>query len=701
MRNVVRSAACLAVISVALVVGGGAQAIGGSVVISQAYGGGGNSGATFKNDFIELYNPGTAAVDLSTWSVQYAATAGTTWQRTNLSGTLAQGAYYLIQEAQGAGGTTDLPTPNATGTIAMSATAGKVALVGSQATIAGGTSCPTGTIDFVGYGTGTSCFEGSGPTATLSNTTAALRAGGGATDTDDNAHDFTTAAPNPRSSAGDAAPSVASTAPADGASGVDPSTNLTITFSEPLTVDAGWFSIQCTTSGAHTATLVAGSGPVTYTLDPDTAFVLGETCTTTITATAVHDVDTNDPPDTMAVSFSWGIATATPPVKIDEIQGAGQFSPKKDQSVSGVQGIVTAAKSTGSARGFFMQDPQPDADPKTSEGIFVFTGGTTPAVHVGDAVTVAGTVREFVSPSSGDLPETELVSPTTTVRSSGNPLPAPVVIGQGGLQPPTASVTDGIAFDESLEGMLVQLNDARTVSRVDEFGELWVVPDGGAGAGVLTPRGGILLQADDANPEKFRLDDGVFSGAEGTMPTADVGASGGTEVGVMDYAFDNYTIHLLHKPTWTPSAIAPETTSVADGAHRLTVATFNVENLAPQDPASKFAGLADVLVKRLGSPDIVALEEVQDSSGATDGDGVVDSTVTLDMLRDAVIAAGGPRYDYRWVNPVADQDGGQPGGNIRVVFFFRTDVPGLSFAPAPPAARPTPRPWSEPAPRRP
>jgi uncharacterized protein len=231
MRNVVRVAACLAVFAVALVAGGGAQAVGGSVVVSQVYGGGGNSGATYKNDFIELYNPGTAAVDLSAWSVQYAATTGVNWSKTNLGGTLAPGAYYLIQESAGTGGTTSLPTPNATGSIAMAAGAGKVALVDNQTTIATGTSCPSGTVDLVGYGNGTNCFEGTGPTPTLSNTTAALRAGSGATDRDDNVADFTAGAPNPRSSsAGDAAPSVASTAPADGASGVDPHTDLTVTF---------------------------------------------------------------------------------------------------------------------------------------------------------------------------------------------------------------------------------------------------------------------------------------------------------------------------------------------------------------------------------------------------------------------------------------------------------------------------------------
>src|SRR5215470_8572585 len=127
------------------------------VVISQVYGGGGNAGATLKNDFIEIFNAGSATVSLSGWSVQYASAAGTTWQVTALSGTLAPGQYFLIQESQGAGGTTALPTPNATGNIAMSATAGKVALVNSTTVLSGG--CPVGgptVIDFVGYGTGTS-----------------------------------------------------------------------------------------------------------------------------------------------------------------------------------------------------------------------------------------------------------------------------------------------------------------------------------------------------------------------------------------------------------------------------------------------------------------------------------------------------------------------------------------------------------------
>src|SRR5207247_2434199 len=102
----------------------------GTLVISQAYGGGGNSGSTYTNDFIEVYNRGTSTVNLAGWSVQYnSATATGTWQVTNLSGSIAPGHYFLVQESNGTGGTTPLPTPDAAGTIAMSGTNAKVALV--------------------------------------------------------------------------------------------------------------------------------------------------------------------------------------------------------------------------------------------------------------------------------------------------------------------------------------------------------------------------------------------------------------------------------------------------------------------------------------------------------------------------------------------------------------------------------------------
>ena len=168
------------------------------IVISQIYGGGGNSGAPFRNDFIEIFNAGTTPVNLGGWSVQYASATASTWSTTPLTPvTLAPGQHYLIQQAGGANGAA-LPTPDATGTIAMAAGAGKVALV--RTTTALTTACPTdpNIVDFVGYGSTANCFRGTGPAAAASNTNAAVRTGNGCTDTRNNAGDFALATPNPR-----------------------------------------------------------------------------------------------------------------------------------------------------------------------------------------------------------------------------------------------------------------------------------------------------------------------------------------------------------------------------------------------------------------------------------------------------------------------------------------------------------------------
>lgn len=171
------------------------------IVISQVYGGGGNSGATLKNDFIELYNAGTSAVSLAGWSVQYNSSTGTgSWQVTPLGDvTLQPGQYHLVQEAQGSAGTDALPTPDAIGTIALSASSGKVALLSSTTALSGATPSSSALVDLVGFGSA-NWFEGSVAPAP-SNTTALLRAASGCTDTDSNGSDFSAAAPSPRNSA--------------------------------------------------------------------------------------------------------------------------------------------------------------------------------------------------------------------------------------------------------------------------------------------------------------------------------------------------------------------------------------------------------------------------------------------------------------------------------------------------------------------
>jgi hypothetical protein len=165
-----------------------------SVVISQVYGAGGNSGATYKNDFIELFNRGTTSLDLTGWTVQYASSTGTTWSSTTLSGSIAPGSYYLISESGGANGSA-LPSPDASGSLNMSSTTGKVALVNNATVLTGANPAGANVIDLVGYGAANG-FEGN-PTGVLSVTTAAIRKSGNI-DTDNNLNDFTVNTPRPR-----------------------------------------------------------------------------------------------------------------------------------------------------------------------------------------------------------------------------------------------------------------------------------------------------------------------------------------------------------------------------------------------------------------------------------------------------------------------------------------------------------------------
>ena len=170
-----------------------------SVVISQVFGGGGNSGSPLRNDFIEIFNRGTEAIDLSRWSIQYAGATNSSWSLTPLTAVvLAPGKYYLIQEASGGANGVPLPAADAIGSIAMAATAGKVALVRTTTPLTG--SCPSNSTiaDLVGYGSSASCFRGSAPTIAPSNTNAVLRGSAGCSDTADNRVDFMVGPPAPR-----------------------------------------------------------------------------------------------------------------------------------------------------------------------------------------------------------------------------------------------------------------------------------------------------------------------------------------------------------------------------------------------------------------------------------------------------------------------------------------------------------------------
>ncbi|HEV7232959.1 MAG TPA: Calx-beta domain-containing protein, partial [Sphingorhabdus sp.] len=311
------------------------------------------------------------------------------------------------------------------------------------------------------------------------------------------------------------------------------------------------------------------------------------------------------------------------PLTIMQIQGAGHRSAYVGQPVL-TTGIVTAV----AANGFYLQNPTGDGNAATSDAIFVFTS-TAPAVAVGDALSVSGTVSEFTG-GAGALSLTQITSPVITVQSSGNALPAALLIGQGGLLPPTEWIdddgllsfdpaTDGIDFWESLEGMRVTLAAPQVVANTNGFGETNVVASGGTGASGINSSGGITVSSNtssgqslgDFNPEMIQIDNDstIFAGF---TPNYTVGDRLSNVTGIANYAFGNYEVIVTEAVSVTTDVtLARETTTLVGTPTALTMATYNVANLDPTD--TRFNLLANDIVFALQAPDIIALQEIQDA----------------------------------------------------------------------------------------
>ncbi len=377
-------------------------------------------------------------------------------------------------------------------------------------------------------------------------------------------------------------------------------------------------------------------------------------------------------------------AAPADPVRIHDIQGTTRLSPYAGKQVADVAGIVTGVRGYGSSKGFWMQGPRPGAGPATSEGVFVFTS-KAPEVAVGDAVTVSGTVSEYVpgGTSSGNQSVTEITRPTVTVVSRGNAVPAPTTVSARSV--PRAYAPEGdegangsvnalplqparyaLDYYESLEGMNVRVLDARVVGASDPYTELWIT---------VKPRendnrrgGTVYGSYDDQNTGRLQIQS---LGRPADFPAADVGDTlTGTTAGPLDYnEYGGYTLVASEIGALESGGTERESTR-PQSARELAVATYNVENLDPSDDT--FAAHAEAIVHHLKSPDIVSLEEIQDNNGATD-DGTVAADETVGRLIDAIVAAGGPRYDWRGIDPVDKADGGQPGGNIRQAFLFNPE----------------------------
>lgn len=490
------------------------HAVSPNIVISQVYGGGGNTGATYKHDFIELFNRGATAVSLTGWSLQYASATGTgnfganSAMITELPNvTLAPGQYLLVQEAQGAGGTTDLPAPDFVDPtpIAMAATGGKVALVNSTTPLGcngGSTPCSPAAvatiIDLVGYGNA-NFYEGSGPTPAPSNTTAVFRSGSGCVDTDNNAADFSVDVPNPRNTASPRNPC--------------PTNPVVVTCGAPLSVLEGFGASQTVSASDADGTvtdIVIGS--ITPT-DPGTITLNGFVPASSVGGTATVSVNVSDAtsPGTYSVEITasnddvepqTGTCTLTvtvqPVLPIGAVQGVvsdsddglshrSSFAPPSGNNPGEtvvVRGVIyqkTLARTStgGSQNGFFIQNtPETaDGDSRSSDGIFVFMGSFTSLIGgyipvVGDEVVISGRVTEFFN-----LTELSSARLLRLVRS-GVDLDAELPAFD--VKPPD-DLVEANRYWERHEGMRAQVPagslviDSRDVFASTADGEVWLM----------------------------------------------------------------------------------------------------------------------------------------------------------------------------------------------------------------------------------
>jgi predicted extracellular nuclease len=586
------------------------QAASPNIVISQVYGGGGNSGATYKNDFVELYNLGSSSVNVTGWTVQYASSTGSSWSKTVLSGTIQPGKYYLVQESAGAGGTVNLPTPDATGTINMSATTGKVALANNSTTLTG--TCPTGLVDFVGFGTA-NCSE-TAPTPALTNTTAALRKLNGAQDTDNNSADFVTGAPNPRNSI----------YPFNGIGLATPSTLtagqvtlLTVTVTPGATPASTGITVSCDLSpiGGVGSQAMYDDGTNGDLTASDNVFSFSTTDTVSgsqIVTCTFADAQSRSGKSLISVTLALTILPigTINGLVLDTDDGAAHVSPYVGQIVT-IQGVIyektlqAISGSSNTYKGFFIQNTVATADglANTSDGLFVFmntsstltgpSGAYTPTV--GDEVVVMGTISEY-----NNMTELGSVSLSKPVIRSGVALDTelPAVVAN-----PPIALADANRYWERHQAMRMQvpadsivLGGRNVFSPADA--EIWVARSDSTIAQRIAPYTDRAFR--DAHPLDDNYDpanwDGngyrILMGSLGIKytesdaqalldPARTFDTVTNAPVGGVNYSFSKYRIEVTTQPELNegPDPAANNPPQTLDRSIHYSIVDYNLENL--------------------------------------------------------------------------------------------------------------------------
>ena len=623
-----------------------------TVVISQVYTAGGNSGATYNADYVELFNLSGASVNITGWALQYfsataAATSTPTISPVVGNVTLAPGQRYLIQATPGTVGVGLANSADQTSSnLAMGAAAGRIYVTSTTAALSNASGCPTNYVDFVGYGTTANCYETARATApSLSQPIARTNA---CVDADNNASEFALTSTPARNSS--AAPTPCTATVISAAAFTPSSVNagqsalLTATGTQGLTVTADLSSLGGSTNqplydNGTNGDVTANDGTYSYTVP-----------TTSSTAPTTYTITVRGTNSGMQSSTATATLTVTAPVAfvpIHSIQGnTPGTSPVVGQVVQ-THGIVTSIVTNG----YYIQarDSEADGDPRTSEGIVVFTGsGQVPAAAtLGTEIQVSGTVALYPAATTTALPGLELTRPTGfSVLTTGNPLPTPITLTtsnpspSGGIQQllylqgmrvtvPSLTVT------QPTDGTLSEANETYT-SNGQFWGEVTgnARPTREAGLDVrdpLTASQPTTIPRFDSDPETFLLDSIATGGSALNLVTGAVLSNVTGVIDTTNYAGEPaLVIDAFNRPGLVSSGIGI-TVAPAAGAGQVTIGDQNMErfynNVADTPGAVTLTTAAYQLrlskaslgIRNvLNTPDILALEEMENLQTLTD-----------------------------------------------------------------------------------
>lgn len=438
-------------------------------------------------------------------------------------------------------------------------------------------------------------------------------------------------------------------------------------------------TLSTATEGATIYYTLDGSNPTAQSIRYNEPIILNEN--SVIKAIAVKE----GLEDSRIATFSFTIVK-NEPIHIHDIQGKSHISAYNGKDVKTVTAIVTQVDKNG----FYMQDPQPDEDPATSEGIYVYKkdGG----VKVGDLVSVDGQVEEFIGPGYAerfdtDLSTTEIKAKRVIIKASDQKLPEAIVLGENGVKIPDQVIDndglgtfdpaeDTIDFYESLEGMLVTLPQPKVIEP-QKNGNLYVTIANGSQK-VSTKFGTPLLQADNLNPERLSVKVARnYVAKAGDQLLGDV-------TGIVGYDYGNYRIAPIKElPALQDGGFKQLGANIQPRLDKLTIATYNIENFSANKKETsdeKVRRLAYAIKYNLKMPDIIGVQEMQDNNG-TINDGTTDASLSAKRLIDAIQEMHGPKYEYVEIAPENNKDGGAPGANIRVGFFYNSSRVKLAQTP--------------------